>query len=179
MNVVGFQPNTPAAFTSRIILVLISRNWVYLRAHGTVRYHRRKKTFRLVAQCLKHYATGGPRIAGILHKYLRTFITVSRWEISEKNTVFASVISTPAYFAHPNFLRMILDLFLPPVFHTPSYCSFTSNLTLFWLIIDYWIDSGIYSAFIRIIIYLIIDKSRLGYKITIKYWQNVPYSQLY
>ena len=30
-----------------------------------------------------------------------------------------------------------------------------------------------------IIINLIIDKSRLCYKITIKYWQNVPYSQLY
>jgi len=30
-----------------------------------------------------------------------------------------------------------------------------------------------------IIINLIIDKSRLGYKIKIKYWQNVSYSQLY
>ena len=49
--------------------------------------------------------------------------------------------------------------------------------TMFSLIIDYWIDNGIYvySAFIMIII----DKSRLYYKITIKYWQNVPYSQLY
>jgi hypothetical protein len=50
---------------------------------------------------------------------------------------------------------------------------------MFSLIIDYWIDNGIYIAFIRILINLIIDKSRLGYKITIKYWQNVPYSQLY
>ena len=50
---------------------------------------------------------------------------------------------------------------------------------MFSLIIDYWIDSGIYSGFIMIIINLIIDKSRLCYKITIKYWQNVPYSQLY
>jgi hypothetical protein len=50
---------------------------------------------------------------------------------------------------------------------------------MFSIIIDYWIDNGIYSAFIMIIINLIIDKSRLYYKITIKYWQNVPYSQLY
>jgi hypothetical protein len=62
------------------------------------------------------------------------------------------------------------------VFHTPLYCSFTSNLTMFSLITDYWRDSGI---FIMIIINLIIDKSRLCHKITIKYWQNVPYSQLY
>ena len=32
---------------------------------------------------------------------------------------------------------------------------------MFSLIIDYWIDNGIYSAFITIIINLIIDKSRL------------------
>jgi hypothetical protein len=38
--------------------------------------------------------------------------------------------------------------FRPRVFHEPSYCSFTSNLTTFSLIIDYWIDNGIYSAFI-------------------------------
>ena len=50
---------------------------------------------------------------------------------------------------------------------------------MFSLIIDYWMDNGIYSALIMIIINLIIDKSRLCYKITIKYWQNVPYSQLY
>jgi len=50
---------------------------------------------------------------------------------------------------------------------------------MFSLIIDYWIDNDIYSAFIMIIINLIIDKSRLCYKITIKYWQNVPYSQLH
>ena len=62
---------------------------------------------------------------------------------------------------------MILDLFLPLVFHAPSYCSFTSNLTMFWLIVDYWMDNGIYSAFIRIIINLIIDKSIFCYKITI------------
>jgi len=36
-----------------------------------------------------------------------------------------------------------------------------------------------YSAFIMIIKILIIGKSRLCYKITIKYWQNVPYSQFY
>ena len=35
---------------------------------------------------------------------------------------------------------------------------------MFSLIIDYWIDSGIYSAFIMIVINLIIDKSRLCYK---------------
>jgi hypothetical protein len=35
------------------------------------------------------------------------------------------------------------------------------NLTAFSLIIDYWIDNGICSAFIMIIINLIIDKSRL------------------
>ena len=40
---------------------------------------------------------------------------------------------------------------------------------MFSLIIDYWIDNGIYSEFIKIIINLIIDKSRLCYKITIKY----------
>ena len=50
---------------------------------------------------------------------------------------------------------------------------------MFSLIIDYWIDNGIYSAFIMIIINLIIVKSRLCYKITTKYWQNVLYSQLY
>jgi hypothetical protein len=50
---------------------------------------------------------------------------------------------------------------------------------MFWLIIDYWIDSGIYSAFIMIIINWIIDKSRLCYKIKITHWQNVLYSQLY
>jgi hypothetical protein len=43
--------------------------------------------------------------------------------------------------------------------------------TMFSFIIDYWIANGIYSAFIMIIINLIIDKSRLCYKITIKYWQ--------
>ena len=32
---------------------------------------------------------------------------------------------------------------------------------MFWLIIDYWIDNGMYSALIMIIINLIIDKSRL------------------
>jgi len=50
---------------------------------------------------------------------------------------------------------------------------------MFSLIIDYWIDNGIYSVLIMIIMNLIIDKSRLCYKITIKYWQNVLYSQLY
>ena len=76
---------------------------------------------------------------------------------------------------------MILDLFLLRVFHAPSCCSFTSNLTMFSLIIDHWIDNGIYNAFIIIIIIInvIIDKSRLCYKITIKYWQKVLYSQLY
>jgi hypothetical protein len=102
---------------------------------------------------------------------------------------------------------MILDLFLLHVFDAPPYCSFTSNLTtcftvlvqlvpqhevasrthrstvnwiftVFSLIIEYWIDNGICSVFIMIIINLIIDKSILCYKITIKYWQNVPYSQL-
>ena len=67
---------------------------------------------------------------------------------------------------------MILHLFLLRVFHAPSYCSFTSNLAMFSLVTDYWIDNGIYSAFIMIIINLIIDKSRLCYKITIKYWQK-------
>jgi hypothetical protein len=74
---------------------------------------------------------------------------------------------------------MIMDLFLLRVFHAPSCCSFTGNLTIFSLIIDYGKDNGIYIAFIMIIINLIIDKSRLCYKITIKYWQNVLYSQLY
>jgi hypothetical protein len=50
---------------------------------------------------------------------------------------------------------------------------------MFSLVIDYWIDNGIYSAFIMIIVNLIIDKSRLCYKITIKYWQKETYSQLY
>jgi hypothetical protein len=76
-------------------------------------------------------------------------------------TVFARIISAPVYFAHPNFWRTILDLFLLRVFHAPSYCSFTSNLTMFSLIIDYWINNGINSAFIMIIINLIIDKSRM------------------
>jgi hypothetical protein len=47
---------------------------------------------------------------------------------------------------------MILDLFLLLVF------------TMFSLIIGYWIDNGIYSALIMIIINVIIDKSRLFYK---------------
>jgi hypothetical protein len=51
-----------------------------------------------------------------------------------------------------------LDLFLLRVF------------TMFSLIIGYWIDSGIYSAIIMIIINVIIDKLRLFYKITTKYW---------
>jgi hypothetical protein len=67
---------------------------------------------------------------------------------------------------------MVLDLFFLHVLHAPSYCSFTSNLALFSLIVDYWIDIRIYSAFIIIIINLIIDKSRSRYKITIKYWQK-------
>ena len=57
-----------------------------------------------------------------------------------------------------------MDLFLLRVF--------TSNLTMFSLITDYWINNGVYSAFIMIIINLIIDKSRLCHKITIKYWQK-------
>jgi len=40
---------------------------------------------------------------------------------------------------------------------------------MFSLNIDYYIDNGIYSAFTVIIINLIMDKSRLCYKITIKY----------
>jgi len=40
---------------------------------------------------------------------------------------------------------------------------------MFSLIIDYLIDNGVYSAFIMIIKNLSIDKSRLRYKITIKY----------
>ena len=36
MKVVGFQPYAPAAFTPKIILVLIFRGWVDPRAHGTV-----------------------------------------------------------------------------------------------------------------------------------------------
>jgi hypothetical protein len=83
------------------------------------------------------------------------------------STVFAHVICAPAYFAHPNFYGMILDLFLLPVF------------TMFSLIIGYWIDNGIYSAIVMVIINVIIDKSRLVYKMTIKYWLNLLYSQLY
>jgi hypothetical protein len=73
-------------------------------------------------------------------------------------TVFTRVICAPAYFAHPNFEGVILDLFLLRVF------------TMFSLIIDFWIDNGIYSAKIMIIINVIIDKLRLFYKITTKYW---------
>jgi hypothetical protein len=40
---------------------------------------------------------------------------------------------------------------------------------MFSLIIGYCIDSGIYSAITMIIINVIIDKSRLFYKIKIKY----------
>jgi hypothetical protein len=87
---------------------------------------------------------------------------------SSRYTVFASVICAPAYFAHPNFWGMILDLFLLRVFHAPSYCSFTSHLTACW------IYNGIYSAIIMIVMNVTIDKSRLFYKITIKYWQNLP-----
>jgi len=65
--------------------------------------------------------------------YLNIACTLHCVEIS----VFARVISAPAYFAHPNFQRMILNLFFLRVFHAPSYCSFTSNLTMFSLIIDY------------------------------------------
>jgi len=50
---------------------------------------------------------------------------------------------------------------------------------MFSLIIGYGINNGIYSPFIMIIINLIINKSRLCYKITIKYEQNILYSQLY
>jgi hypothetical protein len=49
---------------------------------------------------------------------------------------------------------------------------------MFSLIIGYWIDNGIYSAIIMIIINVIIDKSKLFYKITINI-DKTPYSQLY
>jgi hypothetical protein len=68
MKVVGCQPYASAAFNPRINLVLIFRGWVDLRAHGTIRCHGKTPatpgidsgTFRLVAQCLNHYAT--PRV---------------------------------------------------------------------------------------------------------------------
>jgi hypothetical protein len=74
------QPYAPAAFTPRINLVFIFRGWVDPRAHGTVRCHEKTTatpgidpgTFRLVAQCLNHYATPGPRRRCTLRKYLST-----------------------------------------------------------------------------------------------------------
>jgi hypothetical protein len=69
--------------------------------------------------------------------------------------------------------------------HQREVPSRTHQSTIIWiftvlsLIIDYWIDNGIYRASIMIIINLVIDKSKLCYKITIKYWQNVLNSQLY
>ena len=117
-----------------------------------------------------YFQTGhGYLLATLLHTTHFIIPYIFRQEI---NTVFARVICAPEYYGHPNFLRKILDLFLLRVFQSPSYCSFTSNLTMFSLIIGYWIDNGIYSAFVMIIINLIIDKSRLCDKITIKYWQK-------
>jgi hypothetical protein len=83
------------------------------------------------------------------------------------------------YFTHHNFTVLIGVVQLAPQ-HEVASRTHRSTInwifTVFSLIINYWIDSGIYSAFIMIIINLIIDKPRLCYKITIKYFQNVPYS---
>ena len=89
--------------------------------------------------------------------------------------------------AVPIILAMLILLFLIAVVQlAPQHevASRTHRSTINWifitfsLIIDYWIDNGIrvYSVFIMIIINLITDKSRLYYKITIKYLQKVPYS---
>jgi hypothetical protein len=66
MKAIGCQPNAPAAFTPRIILLLI-----FLEAESTPGHMELSDTtektpatpgidagtFRLVAQCLNHYAT--------------------------------------------------------------------------------------------------------------------------
>ena len=60
MKVAGCQPKAPAAFTPRIILVLIFRGWV--RCHGKKNPATSRidpVTFWLVAQCRSHYATPG------------------------------------------------------------------------------------------------------------------------
>ena len=87
-----------------------------------------------------------------------------------------------------NIYYVLVDFFflMPPHVHTkfrgpPSWLwqKWKRLLRLgrpFSLIIVYWIDNGIYSAFIMIIINLIIDKSILCYKITIKYWQCTIFS---
>jgi hypothetical protein len=65
-----YKGGAPAVFTPRRFLVLIFRSWVDSRAHGSVCSYGKKspatplgidpETFRLVAQCLNHYATSGP-----------------------------------------------------------------------------------------------------------------------
>jgi hypothetical protein len=78
-------------------------------------------------------------------------------------------------------LIMLILLFLIRVMQLASQhkvASMTHRSTINWiftmlsLIMGYWIDSGMYSAIIMIIIYVIIDKSRLIYKVTIKCWKT-------
>ena len=71
MKVIGCQPNAPVAFTPRIILLVL----IILEAESTPGHMELSDTmeetpatpvidpgtFRLVAQCLNHYATPGPK----------------------------------------------------------------------------------------------------------------------
>jgi hypothetical protein len=116
MKVVGCQPYAPAAFIPRINLVLIFRGWVDPRAHGTM---PRKKpgldpgTFRLVAQCLNHYATPGPYIYIYIYIYdiklyydssnfltLRSVIPVVYVELKQTNMNRVSVKNTTVFVTH-------------------------------------------------------------------------------
>jgi hypothetical protein len=77
MKVVGCQPYAPTAFTTRINLVLI------FKAESTPGHMELSDAtekapatpgidpgiFRLVAQCLNHYATPGPLVAQCLNHY--------------------------------------------------------------------------------------------------------------
>ena len=144
--------------------------------------------------CLNmHYETNNP---------LRTAreFTCFVW-ISEKQRLFRKSTVTNWYL-WPRWsvftARYELNLYIYIYIYIYIYCKLLSNcwsildsiiwrhkcqnsLALYIYIynIDYWIHNDTYSAFLMIIINLIIDKSRLCYKITIKYWQNVLYSQLY
>jgi uncharacterized membrane protein len=89
--------------------------------------------------------------------------------------------------AVPIILVMLILLFLTDVVQLAPQHEVASGthwsttnwiFTVFSLIIDYWIDNGICSAFIMIIIYVIIDKSQLLQNYN-KILTKVLYSQLY
>ena len=79
MKVIGCQPNAPAAFTPRIILVLIFLEAASTPGHVELSDATEKTpatpgidpgTFRLVALCLNHYATPDTGTARTIPEFL-------------------------------------------------------------------------------------------------------------